>query len=147
MRSSGAFRRSGTFGNAGAEPVRAGRAGSISGVRARQTLRAMDEGQKSNYAGEIMDTIEGTNPTGLENDTRPLGHKSNLSPARLAANRRNAKLAGRPKGSGVKLVDRRSVERLVMTGASVEEMARRLGVSRRTLKRRMVEWRESESTF
>jgi len=94
-----------------------------------------------------MDTIRGTNPTGLENDTRPSGQKSNLSPAKLAANRRNAKLAGRPKGSGVKLVDRREVERLALTGASVEAMADYFGVSRRTLKRRMVEWQEIESAF
>ena len=92
-----------------------------------------------------MEPIEGKNPTGEEKSTNPSGQKSNLSAPRLAANRKNALKAGRPRGSGVMLVDWAKADRLALNGGSLEAVAQALGVSRRTLRRRLADRRAEES--
>ena len=85
-----------------------------------------------------MDNTNGNIPSATENDTSTPRQKPN-SPARTAANQRNAKLGGRPKGSGVLLVDWAKYRRLGLNGRSDKEIAGILGVSVRTFKRRKAE--------
>jgi len=91
-----------------------------------------------------MDEISGTNLTGNENDTLTCRQKPKDGRARTSPI--NAKLGGRPKGSGVKLVDWGKYQRLGFDGLPMETIARHLGVSVRTFKRRRAErQRQDES--
>jgi DNA invertase Pin-like site-specific DNA recombinase len=81
-----------------------------------------------------MDEISGTNLTGNENDT--LGGRQKPKDGRARTSPLNAKLGGRPKGSGVKQVDWGKYQRLGLDGLPMETIARQLGVSVRTFKRR-----------
>jgi hypothetical protein len=85
-----------------------------------------------------MDNTIGNIPSATENDTSTPRQKP-ISAKQLAANQRNAKLGGRPKRSGVLLVDWAKYQRLGLDGRSDKEIAGILGVSVRTFKRRKAE--------
>ena len=78
-----------------------------------------------------------------QNDTWGLGQKPTDGRARTSAV--NGKRGGRPKGSGVKIVDWARYQRFGFDGLPMEAVARQLGVSRRTLARRKADLRRQDS--
>jgi ActR/RegA family two-component response regulator len=72
----------------------------------------------------------------------PSGQKPPISPRRLAANRQNSmKSHGRPPVA----MDWTAYNQSALKGWSVAQTARHLGISRRTLKRRVAERRRNDS--
>jgi hypothetical protein len=94
-----------------------------------------------------MDTLDGNIPPTPETDTSPLRQKPTVSPAKLAANRKNGLKGGRPRGSGMKLVDWKKYQRLWFPGMWDKEIAGLLGVSVRTFKRRKAERQQLDNSF
>jgi hypothetical protein len=98
---------------------------------------------KPNCERRPMDEISGTNLTGNENDTLTCRQKPKDGRARTSAV--NGKCGGRPRGAGVKLVDWGKYQRLGFEGLPMETIARQLGVSVRTFKRRRAELQRQDS--
>jgi transcriptional regulator GlxA family with amidase domain len=67
-------------------------------------------------------------PQTSQNDISPCGQKSKGLP--------RGRNGGRPKGSGIKVIDWAKYQRLGLDGLSLEAVARQLGISRRTFERR-----------
>ena len=80
-----------------------------------------------------MDEIE-------QNLMEACGHEPKLD-GRAVTSAVNGRCGGAPRGSGFKVIDLAKWNRLAISGASDREVARALGISRRTLKRRKADLR------
>ena len=72
-----------------------------------------------------------------QNLTETCGHEP--KDGRAVTSAVNGRSGGAPRGSGFKVIDLVKWNRLAISGASAQAIAQALGVSRRTLKRRMAE--------
>ena len=75
--------------------------------------------------------------------TNTSGHNPGVSAARSEAARKNGAHGGRPRVQ----FDWAQYSRLTLDDLSVKDVARELGVSRRTVKRRLTERQRDESPF
>jgi hypothetical protein len=66
------------------------------------------------------------------------GHEPKLD-GRAVTSAINGRCGGAPRGSGFKVIDLAKWNRLAISGASAQAIARALGISRRTLKRRITD--------
>jgi len=73
-----------------------------------------------------------------QNLTEACGHEPKLD-GRAVTSAVNGRRGGAPRGSGFKVVDLAKWNRLAVSGASDKAIADALGISRRTLKRRIAD--------